>query len=312
MTMVYELLKRRFIFYNNEKKDEVLINYCGMPLCFSKKEFAIVTGLKCHSPSESIHVFTAKKQPRRRKKGGKAQTSKEQSTEEQDLVSLVGPSFKNPKLVALLNDKDTSRNHKESLCLLWFVHNVLLSKDVNNNIPLNYVKFSKDIEAFNNYLWCHDSYEFTVKYLLDPLSPKTNNLFGCPWAFMACTFEAIPHLKHQITAKEEISSPRILRWLTAKNVKNSPDLFNPPDDAMPPYVAIYHPYVATCDTSVTTCDPNVAIDDSYVATYHPSIAICDPNVDIDDSYIATDDPFVATRDINIATDAHMLQHYSNI
>ncbi|KAH0754474.1 hypothetical protein KY290_024744 [Solanum tuberosum] len=245
-----------------------------MPLCFSKKEFAIVTGLKCHSPSESIHVFTAKKQPRRRKKGGKAQTSKEQSTEEQDLVSLVGPSFKNPKLVALLNDKDTSRNHKESLCLLC--------------------------------------YEFTVKYLLDPLSPKTNNLFGCPWAFMACTFEAIPHLKHQITAKEEISSPRILRWLTAKNVKNSPDLFNPPDDAMPPYVAIYHPYVATCDTSVTTCDPNVAIDDSYVATYHPSIAICDPNVDIDDSYIATDDPFVATRDINIATDAHMLQHYSNI
>ncbi|KAH0669365.1 hypothetical protein KY285_023524 [Solanum tuberosum] len=104
--------------------------------------------------------------------------------------------------------------------------------DVNNNIPLKYVKFSKDIEAFNNYPWGHDNYKLTVKYLLDPLSLKTNNLFGCPWAFMACTLEVIPYLKHQVTAKEEISSPRILRCLTAKNVKNSPNLFNPPDDAL--------------------------------------------------------------------------------
>uniref|UniRef100_M1D9V7 Ulp1 protease family, C-terminal catalytic domain containing protein n=1 Tax=Solanum tuberosum TaxID=4113 RepID=M1D9V7_SOLTU len=209
----------------------------------------------------------------------------------------------------------------------------------NKSHPFEVIHVTGNAQQASNSL-----YELTVKYLLDPLSPKTNNLFGCPWAFMACTFEAIPHLKHQVTAKEEISSPRIMRWLTAKNVKNSPDLFNPPDDAVSfyitnfklsyvsnvvtdeayvatnesfvaanaPYVAIYHPYVATCDTSVITCDPNVVIDDSYVATYHPSIAICDPNVDIDDSYIATDDPFVATRDINIATDAHMLQHYSNI
>ncbi|KAG5600272.1 hypothetical protein H5410_031642 [Solanum commersonii] len=95
------------------------------------------------------------------------QTSKEQSTEEQDLVSLVGPSLKNSKLIALLNDKDTSKKHKELLCILWFVHNVLVSKDVNNNIPLNWV-----------------NYELTVKYLFAPLSPKTNNLFGFPCAFM--------------------------------------------------------------------------------------------------------------------------------
>ncbi|KAG5571779.1 hypothetical protein H5410_061545, partial [Solanum commersonii] len=52
MTMVYELLKRRFIFENNEKKDGVFINYCGMPLFFGKREFSIITGLKCHSPYE--------------------------------------------------------------------------------------------------------------------------------------------------------------------------------------------------------------------------------------------------------------------
>ncbi|KAG5593773.1 hypothetical protein H5410_035005 [Solanum commersonii] len=131
MTMVYELLKRRFIFANNEKKDEVLINYW----------------LKCHSPCVKIPEFTIKKQSRRQKKG-ETQTSKEQSTEEQDLVSLVSPSFKNHQLIYLLNEKDTTKKHKESLCLLWFVHNVLLGKDVNNNYP-----------------WGCDSYELTVKYL---------------------------------------------------------------------------------------------------------------------------------------------------
>ncbi|KAH0748355.1 hypothetical protein KY290_027587 [Solanum tuberosum] len=92
----------------------------------------------------------------------------------------------------------------------------------------------KDIEAFNNYPWGHESFELTVKYLLKPLGPKTNNLFGFPWAFMAWTFEAIPHLTHQVNAEEEISSPRILRWLRSKTKisKNIPDLYNPPHDAV--------------------------------------------------------------------------------
>ncbi|KAH0716738.1 hypothetical protein KY290_013004 [Solanum tuberosum] len=182
MTMVYELLKRRFIFQNPEKNDEVLINYCGMPLFFGRREFAIVLGLKCHPPSELVLEFIVKKEPWRRKKEGKEETS--QSTEEQDLMSLVGTNFKNPDLIYLLNVEDTPRKHKKSLCLLWFVHNVLLAKDLNNNISLKWVNLSQDIEAFNNYPWGHESFELTVKYLLKPLGPKTNNLFGFPWAFM--------------------------------------------------------------------------------------------------------------------------------
>ncbi|KAH0653126.1 hypothetical protein KY290_031413 [Solanum tuberosum] len=129
MTMVYELLKRRFIFQNPEKKDDVLINYCGMSLFFGRREFAIVSGLKCHPPSEPIPEFIA-----------------------------------------------------------W-------------------------------------------------------------------PFEAIPHLTHQVTAEEEISSPRILRWLRAKNVENPPDLFNPPHDAA---------YVATDGSSVAADAPYVATDASSV------------------------------------------------
>ena len=57
MNIVYELLKRRFIFENPNKKNEILINYCGMPIFFGIREFVIVTGLKCDHPVEPI-VYT--------------------------------------------------------------------------------------------------------------------------------------------------------------------------------------------------------------------------------------------------------------
>ncbi|KAF3658420.1 hypothetical protein FXO38_13212 [Capsicum annuum] len=41
MKMVYELLKRRFMYENKDKMDEVWINYCGMPVCLGWKEFTI-------------------------------------------------------------------------------------------------------------------------------------------------------------------------------------------------------------------------------------------------------------------------------
>ncbi|KAG5621031.1 hypothetical protein H5410_006249 [Solanum commersonii] len=124
---------------------------------------------------------------------------------------------------------DTPRNHNESLCLLWFVHNVLLAKDLNNNISLKWMNLSQDIEAFNNYPW----------------GPKTNNLFGFPWDFMASAFEDIPHLTHQVNAEEEISSPRILRWLRSKpkTAKNIPDLYNPPHDAVRLVETLFDPIV---------------------------------------------------------------------
>ena len=65
MKMVYNLLKRRFMYENKDKMDEVWINYCGMPVCFGWKEFSIVTGLKYYppSPSQVIPTLTQKKHP---------------------------------------------------------------------------------------------------------------------------------------------------------------------------------------------------------------------------------------------------------
>ncbi|PHT77903.1 hypothetical protein T459_15955 [Capsicum annuum] len=74
----------------------------------------------------------------------------------------------------------------------------------------------------------------TVKYFLTLLTPKTINLYGFPWAFMAWAFEAISYLRKQVNYQEKVSCPRIVRWLSAKTDKNTKflDLFNPPKEVV--------------------------------------------------------------------------------
>ncbi|PHU07019.1 hypothetical protein BC332_23508 [Capsicum chinense] len=121
MKMIYDLLKRMFMYENKDKMDEVWINYCGMPVYFGWKEFAIVTRLKyCPlSPSQVIPTLTQKKTFRTPKKG------KGKSSDHDDLVSIVGPSFKNKNLIEALKGKGLSKKRKQLFCLVWFVHNVL-------------------------------------------------------------------------------------------------------------------------------------------------------------------------------------------
>ncbi|PHU11903.1 hypothetical protein BC332_18833 [Capsicum chinense] len=139
--MVYELLKRKFMYENKDKMDEVWINYCGMPVCFGWKEFAIVIGLKYYPLSQVIPILTKKKAPRTPKKG------KDKSCDHDDLVSIVGPRFKNKNLIEALKGKGLSEKNKQSLYLVWFVHNILWARDVNNNINLGLIKLSEDLEA---------------------------------------------------------------------------------------------------------------------------------------------------------------------
>ncbi|KAF3662599.1 putative protein EIN4-like [Capsicum annuum] len=229
MKKVYDLLKRRFIYENKDNMDEVWINYCGMPVCFGWKEFAIVTGIKYYplSPSQVIPTLTQKNAARTPSKG------KVKLSDRYDLVSIVGPSFKNKNLIEALKGKGLSKKHKQSLCLVSFVHNVLWVRDVKNNLSLGLINLFEDLEAFNNYPWGYENFKMTVEYLLTLLTQKTVNLYGFPWAFMPWAFEVIPYLRQQVNYQEEVSYPRILRWLSAKINKNAKflDLFNPPKEA---------------------------------------------------------------------------------
>ncbi|KAM3326364.1 hypothetical protein P3S67_001490 [Capsicum chacoense] len=81
-------------------------------------------------------------------------------------------------------DKAIPKKYKKQLCLFWFVHYVILGRDVNKVIEDDLLDLVEDLKKFNNYLWRYNSYKLTVKYLLTKLSPKTIILYGFPWAFM--------------------------------------------------------------------------------------------------------------------------------
>ncbi|PHU17397.1 hypothetical protein BC332_13092 [Capsicum chinense] len=163
-----------FMYENKDKMDEMWINYCGMPVCFGWKEFSIVTVLKCYpaSPSQVIPTLTQNKAPCTPKKG------KGKLSDREDLGSIVGPSFKNKNLMEMLKGKGLSKKHKQSLCLVWFVHNILWARDVNSNISPSLLNLSENLEAFNSYPWGYESFKITVEYLLTLLTPKAVNSYG--------------------------------------------------------------------------------------------------------------------------------------
>ncbi|PHU19678.1 hypothetical protein BC332_10829 [Capsicum chinense] len=109
---------------------------------------------------------------------------KDKSCDLADLVSIIGPSFKNKNLIEALKGKELSKKHKQPLCLVRFVHNIHWARDINNNISVGLIKLSEDLEVFNNYPWGYESFKMIVQYLLTLLAPKTVNLYGFPWAFM--------------------------------------------------------------------------------------------------------------------------------
>ncbi|KAF3652357.1 hypothetical protein FXO38_16149 [Capsicum annuum] len=131
------------------------------------------------------------------------------SFDRDDLVSIIGSSFKNKNLIEVLKGKELSKKHKQSLCLVWFVHNILWVRDVNNNISVGLIKLSEDLELFNSYSWCYGSFKTTIQYLLTPLAPKTVNVYGFPWTFM------IVHPSLVLTNREL----KMLFFLTLRSVK---------------------------------------------------------------------------------------------
>ncbi|PHT68913.1 Aquaporin TIP1-2 [Capsicum annuum] len=152
--MVYGLLKRK-------------IKYAG-----NDGEFAIVTSLRCDRLEEPL----IKKTPY--KGFNKCKVKKDR------LLGIVGPSYKVEDLMADLKNKDIPKHYKEKLCLVWFVHSVLLARDVRKVIEHDLLAVADDFGKFNDYSWGYDSYYLTVKYLLKKLKPKTTTLYSFPWAFM--------------------------------------------------------------------------------------------------------------------------------
>ncbi|KAH0684742.1 hypothetical protein KY289_022494 [Solanum tuberosum] len=179
MKLVHGLCLRRIF---SEKKKEVWINYNGLPLCFGINEFAIMTGLRCHSlPPLSQQLA----------KIGK---------EGEILVDLVGQSANAAVLIEKMSDPCLTKKQKLAISM----------------IETHWLKMASKKSVFNSYLWGRVSFDLTISYLLEELdSTKSQyNLHRCPWAFAAWAFEAIPAL--QRLAKDsspEKSIPRMIKWM---------------------------------------------------------------------------------------------------
>ncbi|KAF3678778.1 hypothetical protein FXO37_04159 [Capsicum annuum] len=208
------------------KMDEIWINYCGMPVCFGLQEFAIVTGLRCHHPEGP----PLRKRSKARKCKGKVD----------GLFDIAQRGYKASDLLTDLEDKIIPELYREKLCLVWFAHSVILARDVNKVIEDDLLARAEDFDKFNNYPWGYGNFYLT-----------------------AWEFEAIPSLRKQLMDyPDEVSHPRIFKWLAAKsntNIKEA-DLFNPPDDAIVP----------TEEESVMT---------SYISIGHVD-TIADPTVEL--------------------------------
>ncbi|KAM3283060.1 hypothetical protein P3S67_026705 [Capsicum chacoense] len=121
------------------KMDEVWIYYYGMPIYFGLKEFAIVTGLRCDLPKEPA----IKKIPH---KG-----SNKRKVKKDGFLGIVGPSYKVKDLITDLKNKDIPKNYRKKLCLVWFVHSVLLARDVKKVIEHDFSVLVDDFGKFNDY-----------------------------------------------------------------------------------------------------------------------------------------------------------------
>ncbi|KAH0661320.1 hypothetical protein KY284_026251 [Solanum tuberosum] len=179
MKLVHGLCLRRIF---SEKKKEVWIDNNGLPLCFGINEFAIMTGLRCHSlPPLSQQLA----------KIGK---------EGEILVDLVGQSANAVVLIEKMSDPCLTKNQKLAISM----------------IETHWLKMASKKSVFNSYPWGRVSFDLPISFLLKELdSTKSQyNLHGCSWAFAAWAFEAIPAL--QRLAKDsspEKSIPRMIKWM---------------------------------------------------------------------------------------------------
>ncbi|KAF3681720.1 hypothetical protein FXO38_01597 [Capsicum annuum] len=193
-----------------------------MPFCFGLKEFAFVTSLRCNPPKK---LPISKGTPRKKSKERKC---KEKIDGRFDIARL---GYKTSDLLTDLRDKTIPKKYREKLCLFWYTHLVILSRYVNKVIQDDLLAHAEDFDKFNNYSWGYDSFYLIVQYLLTKLSSGTTTLYSFPKAFMVMDYP------------DEVSHPRMSRWLDAKNntkIKES-DLFNPLDNA------VVHAWIAPTD-----------------------------------------------------------------
>ncbi|XP_059311307.1 uncharacterized protein LOC132062847 isoform X1 [Lycium ferocissimum] len=188
---------------------ELWFEYENLPICFGLKEFALMTGLRCHPfPSEEALASRVKK-----------------GEPLWEFVSKEGKTVTANFLLEKIKSPETPKNFKFSLALVWFYHCILCARDISSGVDADMTKLACKPSVFNEYPWGLKSYLLTVEYLAKPIKSEYN-LYGFPWAFLAWAFEAIPKLQRNAkNVPPERTLPRMLRWMSYGGLKKSIDPF---------------------------------------------------------------------------------------
>ena len=115
--------------------DQIFFDFVGNLTCFSKLDFALITGLKCHGDPTPAKWKTSKGFIDRVFNAKKGLTYSE-------LDTLFKTSFK------VDSDEDVVR-----VALLYLLTHGLMTHQKNHKIPDFYLQLVDDLETFNNYPW---------------------------------------------------------------------------------------------------------------------------------------------------------------
>ena len=162
------------------KKNEMWFVVEGKPLRFGMMEYALVTGLGCGKVPTKAEADAV------RKSAGAINFCKK--------VLKGAKSITGKVLEKRLSTVRFSDAEKIKVCLILFLHSILLAGDSTKAIEKDWLLFVSDLEFFNSYPWGRISFERTIKSLKKPdmalkhaewggkAKPSTYNLFGFPWA----------------------------------------------------------------------------------------------------------------------------------
>ncbi|XP_060178111.1 uncharacterized protein LOC132608052 [Lycium barbarum] len=197
----------RHAVHKEKSKMRFLVN--DKPVCFDLNEFALITGLNCGS-------YPSRTREERAVKRGAAFCTK--ACRDRKICA--------EKLLAVIRGPRLTKEEKLKCCLVWFMHTIVLAKDVSRGVDHDTIKMADDLEFFSSYPWGTESFELTLDYLKNKIDiPKHHQehaekrvasyaLYGFPWAFMVWAYEAFPAVGRNARKSEEVPLPipRILRW----------------------------------------------------------------------------------------------------
>ena len=109
-------------------------------------------------------------------------------------------------LLHLIRENNMNKDQKFKCCLLWFLHTMLLAKDLTKVVDRKLIRMIDSLSFFEKYPWGKETFQLTMDYLkkksdlkkqkevFDEKQKASYALFGFPWAFMVSTINPLVSL----------------------------------------------------------------------------------------------------------------------